>query len=58
MLVMHHGSRAPGATLYDRGMKVANRFRLEISPEILKERAWIPYVTEEGKQYWEALQLL
>jgi hypothetical protein len=27
MLVTHHGSRAPGAALYDKGMKVANRFR-------------------------------
>jgi RNA-splicing ligase RtcB len=39
-------------------MKVANRFRQEISPETLKENAWIPYDTEEGKSYWEALQLI
>jgi RNA-splicing ligase RtcB len=58
MLVTHHGSRAPGAMLYDKGMKVANRFRQEISPETLRENAWIPYETEEGKQYWEALQLI
>lgn len=58
MLVTHHGSRAPGAMLYDKGMKVANRFRQEISPETLRENAWIPYETDEGKQYWEALQLI
>nr|WP_144282987.1 RtcB family protein [Chryseobacterium echinoideorum] len=58
MLVTHHGSRAPGAKLYDKGMKVANRFRMELSPETLKENAWIPYETEEGEQYWEALQLI
>lgn len=58
MLVTHHGSRAPGAKLYDKGMKVANRFRMEISPETLKENAWIPFETEEGQQYWEALQLI
>jgi len=58
MLVTHHGSRTPGAMLYDKGMKVANRFRQEISPETLRENAWIPYETEEGKQYWEALQLI
>jgi len=58
MLVTHHGSRATGAMLYDKGMKVANRFRQEISPETLRENAWIPYETEEGKQYWEALQLI
>lgn len=58
MMVTHHGSRAPGAKLYDKGMKVANRFRQEISPDTLKENAWIPYDTEEGKSYWEALQLI
>ncbi|WP_027383782.1 RtcB family protein [Epilithonimonas caeni] len=58
MLVTHHGSRAPGAKLYDKGMKVANRFRMELSPETLKENAWIPFETEEGQQYWEALQLI
>lgn len=58
MMVTHHGSRAPGAALYDKGMKVANRFRMEISPETLKENAWIPFETKEGQQYWEALQLI
>jgi len=58
MMVTHHGSRAPGAALYDKGMKVANRFRMEISPETLKENSWIPYETEEGQSYWEALQLI
>lgn len=58
MLVTHHGSRAPGAKLYDKGMHVANKFRMEISPETLKENAWIPFETEEGKAYWEALQLV
>jgi len=58
MLVTHHGSRAPGAKLYDKGMKVANGFKMELSPETLKENAWIPFETEEGEQYWEALQLI
>jgi len=58
MMVTHHGSRAPGAALYDKGMKVANRFRMELSPETLKENAWIPFETEEGQQYWNALQLI
>jgi len=58
MMVTHHGSRAPGAALYDKGMKVANRFRQEISPETLRENAWIPYDTEEGQSYWVALQLI
>ena len=58
MLITHHGSRAPGAMLYDKGMKAAERFRKELSPETLPVNAWIPYETEEGKQYWEALQII
>lgn len=58
MMVTHHGSRAPGAKLYDMGMKVANRFRREISPDTLKENAWIPFDTQEGQDYWDALQLI
>ena len=45
-LVTHHGSRAPGARLYDRGMKVANRFREQLSPEtLLVERAFMLNLT-------------
>ncbi|NQY06409.1 MAG: RtcB family protein [Flavobacteriaceae bacterium] len=58
MMVTHHGSRAVGALLYNKGMKIADRFRREISPETLKQNAWIPYDTEEGKIYWEALQII
>lgn len=58
MMVTHHGSRAPGAKLYDMGMKVANRFRMDISPDTLKENAWIPFDTKEGQDYWDALQLI
>ena len=58
MMVTHHGSRGPGARLYDKGMKVAERFRKEISPKTLKQNAWIPYETEEGENYWEALQII
>jgi tRNA-splicing ligase RtcB len=39
-------------------MKVAERFRKEISPKTLKRNAWIPFNTEEGKSYWEALQIV
>lgn len=57
-LVTHHGSRAPGARLYDKGMKVANRFREQLSPETHRENAWIPADTEEGDLYWSALQTI
>jgi tRNA-splicing ligase RtcB len=57
-LVTHHGSRAPGARLYDRGMAVANRYREQLSPETLKDNAWIPADSEDGDLYWAALQTI
>lgn len=58
MMVTHHGSRGFGANLYKEGMKVAENFRKEISPKTNPKNAWIPYETEEGKAYWEALQIV
>ncbi len=58
MMITHHGSRGVGARLYNLGMKTAERFRKEISEQTLPKNAWIPYDTEEGKSYWEALQLI
>lgn len=58
IMVTHHGSRGLGAHLYKTGMKLAEHFRKEISPKTPKKNAWIPFETEEGQQYWEALQLL
>ncbi|WP_343606146.1 RtcB family protein [Fluviicola sp.] len=58
MMITHHGSRGVGARLFDKGMKIAERFRKEISPDTLKQNAWIPFDTEEGEIYWDALQVL
>jgi len=58
VLVSHFGSRGPGALLYKAGMAVARRFRDEISPETLDGNAWIPTDTEEGRDYWAALQII
>lgn len=58
VLVTHHGSRAPGARLYKAGMKVAEQFRLKLSPETMKGNAWIPADTKEGDLYWSALQTI
>lgn len=58
VMVTHHGSRGFGANLYSLGMKLAEYFRKEISPKTLEKNAWIPYETEEGKTYWEALQIV
>ena len=58
MMVTHFGSRGFGAHLYKLGMEVAEKFRKEISPKTLAKNAWIPYDTEEGKSYWEALKIV
>ncbi|OYU96588.1 MAG: RNA-splicing ligase RtcB [Bacteroidetes bacterium B1(2017)] len=58
MMVTHHGSRGFGANLYSQGIKVAEYFRKEISPKTAEKNAWIPYDTDEGKEYWDALQLV
>jgi tRNA-splicing ligase RtcB (3'-phosphate/5'-hydroxy nucleic acid ligase) len=57
-LVTHHGSRGPGARLYVKGMKLAERYRRELSPETLPQNAWIPADSADGDAYWEALQLI
>ena len=57
-LVTHHGSRGPGAGLYKLGMRVAEKIRRKLSPATAKQNAWIPFDSEEGVAYWEALQLI
>jgi len=58
IIVTHHGSRAFGAKLYKEGMKAAESFRKEISPNTLKANAWIPYTEDKGQKYWDALQIV
>lgn len=58
VMVTHHGSRGLGAHLYTRGMRVAEKYRKELSPNTQKSNAWIPYCQEDGKEYWEALQIV
>ncbi len=58
MLVTHHGSRGFGAHFYKKGMKVAEGFRKEISPQTPRKNAWIPFNTKEGKEYWAGLQII
>lgn len=58
MMITHHGSRGPGARLYSKGMNIAERFRKLLSSNTLKQNAWIPFDTEEGQDYWSALQTI
>jgi tRNA-splicing ligase RtcB len=57
-LVTHHGSRRPGALLYKSGMAIAENYRRKISPETAHHNAWIPSETEDGRLYWDALQII
>ncbi len=58
MMVTHHGSRGVGARLFTRGMKLAEKYRKKLSPDTLKNNAWIPFDTEDGQNYWDALQVI
>lgn len=58
IMVTHHGSRGFGSNLYKAGVEVAERFRKELSPKTSIKNAWIPYNSDEGKSYWEALQIV
>jgi tRNA-splicing ligase RtcB len=57
-LVTHHGSRKPGALLYKAGMDLAESYRRRLSPETPPHNAWIPFETDDGRAYWDALQLI
>lgn len=57
-MVTHHGSRGVGAEVYKAGQRVAERFRREIAPKVDQSLAWMPYDTQEGQDYWEALQII
>lgn len=56
VLVTHHGSRGVGAMLYKNGMRVAERFRQQLSLATAPANAWLPANSPEGESYWSALQ--
>lgn len=58
VLVTHHGSRGLGAQLYKRGVKAAARHTEKVAKNIPKHGHWLDYRTEEGKDYWDALQYI
>lgn len=57
-LVTHHGSRGPGAMLYNKGIEIAKQMTAETAPYLHHDNLWIPFETQEGQDYWEALQLI
>lgn len=57
-IVTHHGSRGFGASVYKKGLHIAEKFRQKISPSTPKTNAWIPFDELEGQLYWDALQII
>lgn len=57
-LVTHHGSRKPGAMLYKAGMKAAEAHTRKVSPETPRHNAWLDPESDDGRAYWEALQII
>lgn len=58
VLVTHHGSRGFGAGLFEKGRKIALNYREELCPDVDAPSAWIPADTQDGVDYWEALQIV
>jgi RNA-splicing ligase RtcB len=58
VLVTHHGSRKPGADLYKKGMKIAKEMTSKVAEGIDPQASWIPFNSEEGRVYWEALHII
>jgi tRNA-splicing ligase RtcB (3'-phosphate/5'-hydroxy nucleic acid ligase) len=56
-LVTHHGSRGLGAQLYKRGMAAARKHTAIHAPKVPDHNAWIKASSEEGRAYWDALQV-
>lgn len=56
-IVTHHGSRSFGARVYKAGMAIAEKTRQKIAPSVPKHQAWIVADSQEGQDYWEALQI-
>ena len=57
-LVTHHGSRGLGAQLYKKGMAVARRHTAIVAPRVPAHNAWIRAESDDGRAYWEALQIV
>jgi len=56
-LLSHSGSRGPGASVANHFSKLAQSLRPEL-PKSLKHLAWLDLDTEEGQEYWYAMQLM
>lgn len=57
-LVTHHGSRGFGARVYKVGMRIADRYRVKLSPDTRKQNAWIPRDSDDFHVYMDALDVV
>lgn len=57
-LVTHHGSRGFGAQVYKRGMAAAKKHTAIVAPKVPAHNAWIKADSDDGRAYWEALQVV
>ena len=56
-LLSHSGSRGTGAAVCDYYSKLASKKHLEL-PKELQRLAWLSLDETEGREYWEAMQLM
>src|SRR5262245_50494224 len=56
-LLTHSGSRGTGAQVAQHYSKLARRLHPELAPE-LAQLAWLDLDTEEGQEYWAAMELM
>ena len=56
-LLSHSGSRGAGAKIAGHYSRLAQQLRPEL-PKELKHLAWLDLDSEEGDQYWEAMNLM
>jgi tRNA-splicing ligase RtcB len=56
-LLSHSGSRGAGATVAGHYSKLARRLHPEL-PKHLEHLAWLDLGTEEGQEYWAAMELM
>lgn len=56
-VVTHHGSRGFGGQLYKRGKAAAERHTAIHAPRVPAHNAWIEPESEQGENYWNALQV-
>lgn len=58
VVVTHHGSRGLGGGLYKRGKAAAERHTRIVAGRVPAHNAWIKADSEQGQDYWQALQLV